>query len=212
MAIKAGIQLSVDSKGNLKVVDLVRSDVKRLNLETKKSRIEMQKMRRIAQQNAVSLQNMGNTAKMAGLAMLGAFGVATLAGLAQKADKVRVLEARIHRVTEATGDYNNVLDELTKTAYSNGIALKETADLFINIQRSAKDLGASNDDVLTVTRSIQQMGVISGATSEAMKNSLTQLGQAFAGQVFRAEKIRQKSPTALQRQWVKRLAKSVTWL
>ena len=187
MGLKAGIQLSVDSKGNLRVIDLVRGDVRKLNAETKRSTRELRKMRKAAVTNSETLKRFGNNAKFAGVALLGAFGAASLSVIAHRADDMRLLEARISRVTEVTGDYDAVMKELTRTAFDNGVALKGTSDLFINIQRAGKDLGASNKDVLTLTNSLQQMGVISGASSEQMKNSLRQIGQAFAGNVFRAE-------------------------
>lgn len=107
----------------------------------------------------------------------------------QAAEALRGMDARIRRVTEAMGDYNKVQAELYALSQRNGTALTETAKLFVSINRAAEDLGKGRDEVIQLTDTLQQLGVISGASGEAMKNSMLQFGQAMAGGVLRAEEF-----------------------
>lgn len=105
----------------------------------------------------------------------------------QAAEGWRSMDARIRRATEGLGDYNRVSRELYETSQRNGTVLSETANLFTNINRAAEDIDRSRGDVLQLTDTIQQLGVISGASGEAMKNSMRQFSQAMAGGIVRAE-------------------------
>ena len=122
--------------------------------------------------------------------LLPALGFALLIqNAAQAAEEIRGLEARVSRATETLGDYTRVQRELYETSQRNGTVLLETSNLFVSINRAAEELGRSRGEVLQLTDTIQQLGVISGASGEAMKNSLRQFSQAMAGGVVRAEEF-----------------------
>lgn len=122
--------------------------------------------------------------------LLPALGLAILVrGAVNASEALRAMEARVRRATEALGDYARVSREIYQISQDTGIALSETTNLFINLNRAAQDLGRSRGDVLQLTETIQQLGVISGASGEAMKNSLRQFSQAMAGGVVRAEEF-----------------------
>jgi len=122
--------------------------------------------------------------------LLPALGFALLIRHAtQAAEQFKSIEGRVRLATEAMGDYNHVSRELFAISQRSGVALANTANLFININRAAEDIGRSRADVLQLTDTIQQLGVISGASGEAMRNSLRQFSQAMAGGVVRAEEF-----------------------
>ncbi len=122
------------------------------------------------------------------------FGVAAIAimgarELAQMADRWNTLQQRIKTATRETGDYNQVAQQLFTISQANGVAMESTVSLFQNLARTAPDLGVTNAEVLKLTQSVQQLGVIGGSTQTQMDNALMQFGQAMAGGVMRAEEF-----------------------
>lgn len=105
------------------------------------------------------------------------------------ADDYKLLQGRIKLATESTGDYVAVSEKLYSITQSNGAALEGSVGLFQSLARAAPELQATNNEVLTLTKLIQQTGVVSGASTQAMSAGMLQFGQAMAGGVLRAEEM-----------------------
>jgi tape measure domain-containing protein len=105
------------------------------------------------------------------------------------ADTFNVLQARIKNATKETGDYARVSEELGRIAGETGAQLDTTVDVFQRLSQSRKELGATNTDLLQLTESVQQLGVISGASTTAMTAGLLQFGQGLSAGIFRAEEF-----------------------
>lgn len=105
------------------------------------------------------------------------------------ADDYNVLQERIKSATRATNDYKEVSKGLSDIAKQTGADLKDSVDVFQRLSLGAKDLGKSNKDVLSLVKSVQQLGVISGASGTAMSAGLLQFGQAMSAGVVRAEEF-----------------------
>lgn len=110
-------------------------------------------------------------------------------GIIRQADAMTELNQRIKTATAATGDFAQVNARLFEISQQNGVALAESVGLFQNLAIAAKSLGKSNDDVLELTRTVQQLGVLGGSSTEALNNALRQFSQAMAGGVVRAEEF-----------------------
>src|SRR5690606_14403203 len=78
---------------------------------------------------------------------------------------------------------------LFRIAQQTRAAFAPTADLYSRMARNAGELGASMDDLLTVTQAINESMVISGASAQAAEAALTQLNQAFGSGVLRGEEL-----------------------
>ncbi len=115
--------------------------------------------------------------------------VATAIKALKIADDYAVLQRRIRTATRDTGDYVAVSKELYEIAQRNGTALKDTVDIFQRLSLQAKALGASNDEVLRLTDTVQKLGVIGGSSQAAMSAGLMQFSQAMASGTVRAEEI-----------------------
>ncbi|HFD81046.1 MAG TPA: hypothetical protein ENK05_11760 [Gammaproteobacteria bacterium] len=109
--------------------------------------------------------------------------------IVMQADAYNVLQARIAAATRETGDYARVSGQLFRIAQANGAALADTVDVFQRLQLSAKALGATNQDILTVTDTVQKLGVIGGSSTAQMAAGLMQFSQALASGTVRAEEI-----------------------
>lgn len=105
------------------------------------------------------------------------------------ADAYNVLQQRIHSATRETGDYYEVSRQLERVSNANGVALRDTVDLFQRISFSAKALGASNRDILTLTDTVQKLGVIGGSTQGQLSAGLLQFSQALASGTVHAEEM-----------------------
>lgn len=121
---------------------------------------------------------------------LGAFvSLRTAVEIVRTADAFNILDRRLRTATQATGDYVRVSTDLFRQSQVNGIALRDSVSLFQSIARIAPDLGATTDEVLTLVDSVQQLGVLSGASDQALKFGLLQFAQAMAIGVVRAEEF-----------------------
>ncbi len=109
--------------------------------------------------------------------------------LIKQADAFNVLQARIKNATRETGDYNKVAKELYDISQDNGVALKNTVDVFQRLSQSRRDLGATNDQLLELTDLVQKLGVVSGSTGSQLDAGLLQFGQGLSAGVFRAEEF-----------------------
>lgn len=125
-----------------------------------------------------------------------AFGAAAIGGVAgvgkaalAAADEFNVLQQRIKTATKATGDYKAVSDALYNLSVKTGTNFKATVDVYQGLARQAKELGASNADIVKLTGTMQKLGVIGGSSAESMKAGLTQFAQAMAGGTVRAEEF-----------------------
>jgi len=122
-----------------------------------------------------------------GVVALFAFGTAKKA--LETADSFNVLQQRIKTATKATGDFKSVSEDLFKVSQKNGTALETNVELFQGLARVAPELNATNSQMLKLTETVGQLGVIGGSSTEAMKNGLLQFTQGLAAGTFRAEEF-----------------------
>lgn len=112
----------------------------------------------------------------------------TVGSVLKIADEYQVLQQRIKTATKATQDYATVSKDLMKISNNTGAALKESVQLFQGLSRSARELNATNADMLKLTSTVEKLGVIGGSTSVEMAQGLRQFSQAMAmGQVHAEE-------------------------
>lgn len=109
--------------------------------------------------------------------------------LLTEADAYNVLQQRLRTATKETGDYLQVSRELFAISQQNGTQLETTVSIYQGLARSARELGASSQDILRLTRAVQQLGVISGASQANLSAGLLQFSQAMAAGVVRAEEL-----------------------
>jgi len=104
-------------------------------------------------------------------------------------DQFSLLEARTKKASKGLGDYNQISGELFKISQKTGTALEDTVKLFESLARTAPDIGATRDQVLQMTDSLEKMAIVSGASNVEISNAMRQFSQAMAGGVVRAEEF-----------------------
>ena len=121
-----------------------------------------------------------------GFTLIIAGGIAKLVNFT---DQFALLEARTKKASKGLGDYNKISAELFTISQRTGTALEDTVKLFEALARTAPDIGATRDQVMQMTESLEMMAVVSGATGEEIKNAMRQFSQAMAGGIVRAEEF-----------------------
>lgn len=120
-------------------------------------------------------------------AIAGVITVQTLKNWALMAEQFTLLQSRVNRLSSdsvaAAANYKN----LTVIASQTGQSLPATIKLWETLTASLKSLGATNEQVLTLTGTLQKIGKIGGSSAEETSNALRQLGQSLAGGTLRAE-------------------------
>lgn len=119
------------------------------------------------------------TAIAAGAAALGQQFIKT-------ADSMNMLKARLDNITGSAAAGAAALAGVKNIAAQTGAAIEDTAQVY---QRLEIGLDRPQSEVLKLTESVTQLGVIGGSSAEAMKAGLTQFGQALSGQIVRAEEF-----------------------
>ena len=105
------------------------------------------------------------------------------------ADDYKRMAAMLQLATERTGDYNEVSRRLYQLSQDNGVALRDTVDLYSRIARAAGDMGKSSDELVKFTDIVQKLGIATGASAEEMQRALLQMSQSMAGGIVRAEEF-----------------------
>ena len=161
------------------------ADTRGLEKATRKVKSQTKQMERDVRRTTGSVKGLSRAFGFLGTALTLTAGVA----IVKTADNYNLLQKRIRLATKETDDYMQVSNELNRIAKSTGTELGTNVGLFQALARSAKELGATNTDVLKLAQTVNQLGVMSGATTADMANGMRQFTQSMSGGVVRAEEF-----------------------
>lgn len=139
-----------------------------------------------AERQIKSLDRAGNVLKNT---FAGLITVMSAAKILKIADSYQVLQARIQGATRATGDAAKVSEQLFSVSQKTGSALENNVRLFQRLTIGAQELGKTNDQIITLTETVSQLGLLGGASTVAMAAGTMQFSQAMAGGILRAEEF-----------------------
>lgn len=125
------------------------------------------------------------TAALGGLTA--AFGVRELV---RTADTYTLIESRLRLVTFGTQNLLSVQRQLFQQSQDTRISFEATAELYTRLARATRDLGATQDETLTVTRAINQAVIVSGASAAEAQAGLIQFAQGLASGALRGDELR----------------------
>jgi tape measure domain-containing protein len=83
-----------------------------------------------------------------------------------------------------------VFDKLTASSRQTGIAVAESAGSFQRFSIAASDVGATNEQVLSLVAGLQKFAIVSGASVQETGAATQQLGQALASGVLQGDELR----------------------
>ena len=119
-----------------------------------------------------------------------AFGAVALARqLISLGDTYTTLQNQLRLVTDGTQNLADTTAALLKTANDTRGSFEATTSLYVRTSRAAEQLGRSQEEVLTVTKAINQAVAISGASAQTAAGALFQLAQGLGANALRGEEL-----------------------
>ncbi len=134
-----------------------------------------------------------NGAKFAVNALVGAMAALGV-GLSGKslldtADQFATLQAKIRVAVGDTGNFEQAMAGVYQVAIQTNSNLDDTANLFARLNDVGKQMGLSQQQVLEVTKTINQAVKIGGGSAESSSAAVTQLTQALQSGVLRGDEF-----------------------
>ena len=126
-----------------------------------------------------SLQNMLAT-------VTGALGIGILQ---QYADEYTNLITKLDIATSSTVELTRAEEKLFDVSNRTRQSFASTADLYGRLERSTRELGLSQDNLLQITETVNKAIALSGASTQAANAAILQLGQGMAAGVLRGDEL-----------------------
>lgn len=134
-------------------------------------------------------QKVDDTVKTATKTMLAFVGAASIGEIIKIADKMTMLNAKINLYTKSASEATAVMSQLNSIANASGSSIGAVSELYTRMAASLQSMGATQGQILQLTDTINKLGIVSGASPEAMSNAMMQLSQSMAGGIVRAEEF-----------------------
>jgi len=117
------------------------------------------------------------------------FGIGGLAQLTALADGYALTTSRLKLLSGETENFAAVQKEVFEIAQSTFTTYEQTAAIYGNLAASTQEIGATSEDLLKVTKALNQSYLISGSTQQEAKASTLQLTQALASGQIRGQEF-----------------------
>ena len=139
-----------------------------------------------------------NTAQAGGMGIIGGLkgafmalgGMAIISEIKQTADAMMSLSSRIKLVTNSEAERLRVESTLYAMANRNRASLEDLGDLYYKTASSAKQFGATQEDVLRLTDIVSKSLIVGGADTAQQKSTILQLSQALSSGVLQGDELR----------------------
>lgn len=143
-----------------------------------------------AERSTARLSKSMSVAKRAVVSFAAGFaGAFSVRELVRTADEFDLLNSRLKLVSRSNDEYLRSQQQLFRIAQNTRTQLAGTVDLYSRLARSTKELNISQEDLFSVTETVNQSLVISGASAQSASASLFQLGQGLAAGALRGEEL-----------------------
>jgi len=119
----------------------------------------------------------------------------------EMADEATRLDGRLKLVTSSTAEFNTVQKALFDISQRTRSELGANVELYTRSSQALKQLGATSQQTLQLTETLNQAFSISGATGSEASSSIIQLSQALASGTLRGEEfnsIAEQGPRIMQ--------------
>lgn len=113
----------------------------------------------------------------------------TVYAMVKMADAVTTLNTQLRLSSNSAAEAAKAYTSLFDIAQKGRVNFTELGTTYAAIARSGKELGISQDRLLTVTQSISQAMTIGGGSAASMQAALVQLGQGLSSGVLRGEEL-----------------------
>jgi tape measure domain-containing protein len=130
------------------------------------------------------------TSPTAAIAALVAASSAGVVQIARFGDEYTTTMNRLRAATGSVQAASAVYADLVALSQQTGASISESAGAFVRFSVAARAIGATNGEVIQLTRTIQQAGLISGASTQEAASGVLQLGQALASGKLQGDELR----------------------
>ena len=117
-------------------------------------------------------------------------GMALVSEIKETADAMMSMSSRIKLVTKDDAERLQVEARLYQMSMKNRTSLEDLGDLYYKTASSAKQFGASQEDVLKLTDIVSKSLVVGGADTAQQKSTILQLSQALSSGVLQGDELR----------------------
>lgn len=124
------------------------------------------------------------------IAALAAGTVAAGVAVARAGDQATESLARLQAATGSVAAAESAYQGLYRLSQQTGVAVSESAGAFARFALAAREVGATNDQVLAPVRTVQQAGIVAGASTSETTSTVMQLGQALASGKLQGDELR----------------------
>lgn len=184
------LRINADGKVAVAAVRQVQQELEGIGgtAETAGARAEagMGRARRGVESISQQLGRMRTEVLAAAASFVSFQGVRQLAAIA---DEMSRLRSQVGLVTTGQAELAATQNALFEISQRTSTGLAVTTQLYTRIARSTAELNLEQSRLLELTETINQTFVVSATPAAAAGNAITQLTQAFAGGVLRAEEF-----------------------
>lgn len=110
--------------------------------------------------------------------------------LVKTADRFNQLQAKIRNAITESENFNDVFNQISKSADRSGVSLNAVAQAFVRLKPAAQDLGVTNKELIKFSETFSKMGALAGANATEMSNAMIQLSQGIASGTLRGDELR----------------------
>ena len=122
-------------------------------------------------------------------ALAGVSAIALARSFLTIADEAKKLEAQLRLATAGFGSFGQAQKDVQRIADVTRSGLSETASLYGNFVRGAKELGATQAEAARATETFSKTLKISGADTNQAASATLQFGQALAAGALRGDEL-----------------------
>lgn len=117
-------------------------------------------------------------------------GMALVSEIKETADAMMSLSSRVKLVTKDDAERLRVESALYNMSIKNRASLEDLGDLYYKTASTAKQFGASQEDVLKLTDIVSKSLIVGGADTAQQKATILQLSQALGSGVLQGDELR----------------------
>lgn len=186
MAYEARLEIGVDSRGAKRDVDGLDDSLGKVERSGDRADKATRRFGRGARSTAVELNRLRHIA----IGFVGAIGgAAAVRTIVRASDAYTNLRSQLRLVTDSQEELNRVYEQTFELAQDTRQDFESTAQLYTKLARSTDELNLSNEELLKITRAINQSFIVSGAGAEEAAGAVRQLSQGMASGTLRGDEL-----------------------
>jgi tape measure domain-containing protein len=137
------------------------------------------------------LSAMAASATRAAAALAGVVSITgALRATARAGDEMNASLGRLAQAVGSAAAASDVYERLYQLSLRTGVATNEAAGAFSRFAIAAKEVGATQSEILSIVQLLQQAGALAGASTQETASATLQLGQALASGKLQGDELR----------------------